>query len=86
MCSGNTLANGLVRQRVKDMFVEIGVGEKYRKYEEESYRKIPELIDGIDESIGGGGGVGVANGKSDGGVKLKEIFRAFLEKICGRTK
>jgi farnesyl diphosphate synthase len=56
--------------RVKVVFNEIGLPDKFAKYESESYAKLNALIDGVDEGEG---------------VK-REVFRSFLDKVYKRTK
>ncbi|KAI0730555.1 farnesyl-diphosphate synthase [Earliella scabrosa] len=65
-------------ERVKALYEEVGVRERYREYEEEAYERIVRLIEGVPE-VGDDGEGGV--------VRLKrEVFVAFLEKIHGREK
>lgn len=55
---------------VKDVFVEMDLEGKYKKYEEKRVGEIREMIAKVDESEG----------------MKKEIFEAFLQKIYKRTK
>lgn len=59
------------------MFYQVGIPERFAKYEEDSYKKIIGLIHTIPE-----GGLG-----ADGEPKLKrEVFKSFLDKIYKRQK
>ncbi|KAJ3814925.1 farnesyl-diphosphate synthase [Lentinula lateritia] len=62
-------------KRVKKVFEEIGLREKYAKYEEGVFQKLNEMIDNIDEG---------AQGQQ--GVLKKQIFISFLGKIYRRQK
>jgi farnesyl diphosphate synthase len=63
--------------RVKAVFEEVGVREKYAAYEEAAYQRIMGLITTIPES-----GLGV-----NGEVKLQRaVFKSFLDKIYKRQK
>ena len=69
--------DGEAEKKVKDVVYQVGVPEKFHKYEEESYKKIIGLIETIPE-----GGLG-----EEGEVKLKrEVFKSFLDKIYKRQK
>lgn len=57
-------------QKVKEVFLELKLEERFKKYEQESYEKIIKLIEGVDESKG----------------LKKEVFISFLEKVYKRTK
>jgi farnesyl diphosphate synthase len=67
--------NADCEKRVKDVFEEIGVERRYKEYQEEAYKKISGLIDELDETPHG-----------NAPVLKRQVFRAFLEKIYGRTK
>ena len=58
-------------KRVKGVFEEVGVKEVYREYEERVVRELEGMIQGIVEVPGG---------------LRREVFRAFLGKIYGRSK
>ena len=69
--------NAEAEQQVKDIFNQVGVGEKYAKYEEEAYHRMMSLIESIPES-----GLG-----AEGQVKLqRQVFKSFLDKIYKRQK
>ncbi|KAJ7064838.1 isoprenoid synthase domain-containing protein [Mycena amicta] len=58
--------------KVKGVFAEVGLHEKYREYEENIYAVVMDMINNVPE---------------DGGVSLKrEVFTHFLHKIYKRTK
>lgn len=64
-------------QRVKDVFVAVGLHERYSTYEEASYKKVMGLIETIPEA-------GLAK---VGEVKLQRaVFKSFLDKIYKRQK
>lgn len=64
-------------KRVKEVFVQVGVKDKYEAYEEDAYKRIIGLIQTIPE-----GGLG-----EEGSVKLqREVFKSFLDKIYKRQK
>lgn len=64
-------------KRIKAIFVEVGVKEKFEVYEEEAYKRIIGLIQTIPE-----GGLG-----EGGSVKLqRQVFKSFLDKIYKRQK
>lgn len=64
-------------QRVKAVFEEVGIHEKFLEYETEMHAHIMGLIEAIPE-----GGVG-----RDGDVKLtREVFTSFLNKMQKRQK
>jgi farnesyl diphosphate synthase len=56
--------------KVKELYHELKLEEKYQAYEEEAVGKIRQRIDGLDESEG----------------LKKEVFEAFLKKIYKRSK
>lgn len=62
-------------KRVKKVFEEIGVERRYKEYEAEAVGRISGLIDQLDETPSG-----------DAPILRKQVFRAFLDKIHGRTK
>ncbi|TFL07054.1 farnesyldiphosphatesynthetase [Pterulicium gracile] len=62
---------GPSEKRVKGLYVELGLGEVYARYEEESYGRVTGMIEWVDEE-----GTGLR----------KEVFVSFLEKIYKRTK
>ncbi|KAJ3829482.1 isoprenoid synthase domain-containing protein [Lentinula raphanica] len=66
---------GEAEKRVKKVFEEIGLREKYAEYEEGVYKKLNAMIDGIDEGAPG-----------QQGVLKKQIFTSFLGKIYRRQK
>ncbi|KIK60357.1 hypothetical protein GYMLUDRAFT_43657 [Collybiopsis luxurians FD-317 M1] len=66
---------GEAEKRVKAVFEEIGLHKIYEEYEENSYKKLTRLIDGIDEGTPG-----------QKGVLKKEVFVAFLNKVYRRQK
>ena len=64
-------------RRVKAVFEEVGIREKFAVYEEDAYKRIIGLIETIPV-----GGLG-----NDGAVKLRrEVFKSFLDKIYKRQK
>ena len=64
--------------RVKALYEELGIRERYAAYEEGAYRRIMGLIETIPER-----GMEVGAGE----VRLKrEVFKAFLDKIYKRQK
>ncbi|KAI0759525.1 isoprenoid synthase domain-containing protein [Trametes elegans] len=64
--------------RVKALYEELGIRDKYAKYEQDAYQRISALIDSIPEqpAVPPGGGA----------VLRREVFKAFLDKIYKRTK
>lgn len=63
--------------KVKALYEELELRERYAAYEQQSYEKVMGSIEKIPE-----GGLG-----ADGQVKLKrEVFKSFLDKIYKRTK
>lgn len=64
-------------KRVKEVYNELKLEEKYQKYEQGAYEQIMGLIQQIP-----------AEGLKDagGGTLKREIFKAFLDKIYKRTK
>lgn len=69
--------NSEAERRVKDVFEQVGVRQKFAAYEEEAYRRVIGLIETIPE-----GGLG-----ADGQVKLqRQVFKSFLDKIYKRQK
>ena len=64
--------------RVKALYEELGIRERYAAYEEGAYERITGLIETIPEE-----GMEVGAGE----VKLRrEVFKAFLDKIYKRQK
>ena len=63
-------------ERVKQVFREVGVDEKYAQYEAEAYARINALIDAVPE----------VTSPSGDAVLRRSVFRVFLEKIYKRTK
>lgn len=62
-------------KRVKALYEEIGIRQKYAEYEEAAYKRIMGLIQTIPEQPSGEG------------VTLKrEVFKVFLDKIYKRQK
>lgn len=57
--------------RVKAIYVDLGIQQRFEEYEAESYAKLNGLIDGVDEA-----GTGLK----------KEVFRSFLAKVYKRSK
>jgi len=66
---------GEAEKRVKKVFEEIGLREKYLAYEESVYTQLNTMIDQIDEGAPG-----------QQGVLKKEVFISFLGKIYRRQK
>ncbi|KAF9076896.1 farnesyl-diphosphate synthase [Rhodocollybia butyracea] len=66
---------GEAEKRVKKVFEEIGLREKYFAYEESVYTQLNTMIDQIDEGAPG-----------QQGVLKKEVFISFLGKIYRRQK
>lgn len=63
--------------KVKALYEQLGLRERYATYEQQSYDKVMGLISKIPE-----GGLGV-----EGEVKLQRgVFKSFLDKIYKRTK
>ena len=60
--------------KVKRVYEEVGLRERYEKYEQESYEKIVRLME-----------EGIPAGAKDGELK-REVFKSFLDKIYKRTK
>lgn len=56
--------------KVKVVFKELELENRFKEYEAESYQRIMKLIDGVDESKG----------------LKKQVFISFLEKVYKRTK
>jgi len=67
--------NAECEKRVKQVFEEVGVERRYMAYQEEAVGQISKLIDELDETPSG-----------NSPVLKKQVFRAFLDKIYGRTK
>ena len=66
--------------KVKAVFEEVGVREKYAGYEEGVYGELMALIGGITEG-------GLEGAVGAGGERLRrEVFTSFLHKIYKRTK
>lgn len=61
--------------KVKQVFEEVGIREKYKVYEQGAYEKIMGLIETIPEENAG-----------DAVVLRREVFTSFLNKIYKRTK
>lgn len=61
-------------KKVKEVFEQVGLREKYVEYEERAYERITGLIAQIPEKR-----------SDEEGVK-REVFTAFLDKIYKRTK
>lgn len=57
-------------KRVKVVFKELELEDRFKAYEKKSYEEIMGLVEGIDESKG----------------LKKEIFEEFLKKVYKRTK
>jgi farnesyl diphosphate synthase len=57
--------------RVKAVFLELELPRRFKEYEAASYKRINDLIDGLDES--------------QEGVK-KDVYRSFLAKVYKRQK
>jgi len=62
--------------KVKEIYEELGMRERYAKYEEGAYARINGLIETIPETESAGGEV----------VLKREVFRSFVDKIYKRTK
>jgi farnesyl diphosphate synthase len=56
--------------RVKAVFNEIGLPDRFAQYESESYDRLNGLIDAVDEGAG---------------IK-RDVFRSFLDKVYKRSK
>ncbi|KAH9896136.1 farnesyl-diphosphate synthase [Cubamyces lactineus] len=63
-------------RRVKALYEELGIREKYAEYEESAYRRIVALIETIPERPAQGGEV----------TLKREVFKVFLDKIYKRQK
>jgi farnesyl diphosphate synthase len=59
--------------RVKALYEEMGLRERYAKYEQESYERVMGLIETIPE--------GAKSGELN-----RQVFKSFLDKIYKRTK
>ncbi|KAI0345450.1 farnesyl-diphosphate synthase [Trametopsis cervina] len=69
--------NAEAERKVKEVFYEVGVPDRYYKYEEDAYKRITTLIATIPEA-----GLG-----TEGQVKLqRQVFKSFLDKIYKRQK
>ncbi|KAK7022072.1 Farnesyl pyrophosphate synthetase [Paramarasmius palmivorus] len=66
---------GEAEKRVKAVFEEIGIKEKYREYEDGVYKTLTGMIDEIPEGAPG-----------EQGVLRKEVFTRFLDKVYRRQK
>ncbi|KAK7049724.1 Farnesyl pyrophosphate synthetase [Paramarasmius palmivorus] len=66
---------GEAEKRVKALFEEIGIRQKYAEYEEGVYKTLTGMIDAIPEGAPG-----------EQGVLRKEVFTSFLNKIYRRQK
>lgn len=62
--------------RVKAIFEEVGIRERYETYEKDAHERISVLIDEMPEVQSAGGNA----------VLRREVFRMFLEKIHRRQK
>lgn len=62
---------GEAERKVKEVYRELQIAEKYKEYERNYHQRITTVVDQIDEQ--------------KTGLK-KEIFTGFLSKIFGRTK
>jgi farnesyl diphosphate synthase len=65
-------------ERVKRVFEEVGLAERFRTYEEDAYRKISGLIESIPEASQGP--------RASAPVLKRRVFTSFLDKIYKRTK
>jgi len=65
-------------ERVKRVFEEVGLAERFRTYEEDAYRKISGLIESIPEASQGP--------RASASVLKRRVFTSFLDKIYKRTK
>jgi len=70
------IKNPVSEQRVKDVYNEIGLPERYAKYEEDAYQRLNKLIESIPEWEG------VASGEP---ALKREVFTSFLGKIYKRS-
>lgn len=61
-------------ERVKQVFEEVGLREKYAVYEEDVFKKLNKLIEEIPEVQG------------QEGILKRAVFTSFLEKIYKRQK
>ena len=68
-------------RRVKVVFEEVGLRERYAEYEQSSYEKVMGLIAMIPEENST-----VVPGDGVAPVLKREVFKAFLDKIYKRTK
>ncbi|KAL0574888.1 Farnesyl pyrophosphate synthetase [Marasmius crinis-equi] len=66
---------GEAEKRVKAVFEEMGIRQKYHEFEEKSYKQLTEMIDAIPE---------VPQGQE--GVLRREVFTSFLSKVYRRQK
>ncbi|KAG7097371.1 hypothetical protein E1B28_004721 [Marasmius oreades] len=66
---------GEAEKRVKAVFEEMGIREKYRELEEERYRQLTSMINAIPEAPQG-----------QEGVLRREVFTSFLNKVYRRQK
>lgn len=65
--------------RIKVVYEEVGLREKYAVYEESNYKRIMGLIETIPETS--------SNANADGSAVLRrEVFKSFLDKIYKRQK
>ncbi|KAG6336428.1 hypothetical protein ID866_2671 [Astraeus odoratus] len=62
--------------KIKALYKEIGIPERYFAYEEQAYERITALINAVPEPEPG----------TDRGVLRREVFTSFLNKIYKRTK
>ena len=63
--------------RIKALYEELGIREKYSAYEEAAYKRIMGLIETIPEN---------PQPKAGEVVLKREVFKAFLDKIYKRQK
>lgn len=66
--------------RIKELYEELGMRQRYSAYEEATYQKLTSMIETIPE-------VEVVPTKSDEpAVLVRKVFTTFLDKIYKRTK
>lgn len=66
---------GEAEKRVKAVFEEMGIREKYRELEEDRYKQLTGMINAIPEAP-----------KGQEGVLKREVFTSFLNKVYRRQK
>ncbi|KAL0574889.1 Farnesyl pyrophosphate synthetase [Marasmius crinis-equi] len=66
---------GEAEKRVKAVFEEVGIRQKYLEFEEERYKQLTEMINDVPE---------VPQGQE--GVLRREVFTSFLNKVYRRQK